>query len=655
MQLILNNPYRITGLLVGATAKEQDRQIRRLKQYIEAEQVPQDDFSFPTLGSLKRTLETIGEAASKLNLDNDRMQAALFWFYNGNSITDEPAFVSLKEADLDQVLEIWTKLTSKGEVSQRNASAFNNLGTLYLSGILEGTNTNEALLEQGISLKLKFLESNFIKDFKALTTDKTYNTTIKELQIQFLNQLFFEIEKNEKINSNQFINILSKLDFAAKVEFLKCFIEKPLEEIEKRIEESKIKRKLNKANSIKIGEELFKQINSPLNLLKSILGISNLKYTSISDKAANEILQCSIEYFNFNKEKSNDDGYIDNTLKLAKIAKNVSIGKLTKDRIEENIFTLEEIKDSILNQVVEFLYFIKNKFEETSKKIKDELSITSPTLLRKYIIESFDWVKINKYLNEILTEKNLINIKASKNNFKKNEFLGLLQWLALTTPEQSSVFKIIQKYIKIPPKLPFKIISSELINDAEMPLYTKFTRKIGLRLNVETLEESSLFLKLKFIDSAKKIYRENQISPDGFTIQKKINLNLNTRLVNLPLWGSDDKCIFKVGKNTIEVYYEDFVIHSFSFYIELAPSDKLKEINDTIYYEDDLIILKTEMDKIKEWQFLRSQSERERQISEQEYKITKLTQKGKNEKLKHINKQKEIIDDLKHKIKNAKY
>jgi hypothetical protein len=38
MKAILNNPYRTVGLLVGATAREQERQIRRLKQFIEAEQ-----------------------------------------------------------------------------------------------------------------------------------------------------------------------------------------------------------------------------------------------------------------------------------------------------------------------------------------------------------------------------------------------------------------------------------------------------------------------------------------------------------------------------------------------------------------------------------------------------------------------------------------
>lgn len=73
MNLIQNNPYRTVGLLVGATAKEQTKQISRLKKYIEAEQEPQDDFSFPILGQLNRTLESVEEAASKLNLDSDKI------------------------------------------------------------------------------------------------------------------------------------------------------------------------------------------------------------------------------------------------------------------------------------------------------------------------------------------------------------------------------------------------------------------------------------------------------------------------------------------------------------------------------------------------------------------------------------------------------
>lgn len=340
MHIIQNNPYRTVGLLVGATAREQERQVKRLKQFIEAEQDPQDDFSFPTLGNFHRTLDKVNEAASKLNLDSDKMSSALFWFYKGNPITDEPAFEAIKEADLDQVINIWTKLTSNGEVSQRNASAYSNLGTLYLSGILEGTNTNEAILEQGISLKLKFLESDFIKDFKALATDVTYKTTKKELQLLFLNQVQSEVEKSGTVTSNKLIDILTKQEFSAKEDFLKGFVQKPIEQIEKKVEEAKTKRKANKANAVNIGKALFDQTSENLKQLKSILGSSNLRFSSISDKVSDEILQCGIDYFSHYKDSSTDPGSA--SMDLFRKAKTLAIGNIAKQRCQENTENLQE-------------------------------------------------------------------------------------------------------------------------------------------------------------------------------------------------------------------------------------------------------------------------------------------------------------------------
>lgn len=339
MQIIRNNPYRTIGLLVGATAKEQDRQIRRLKQFIEAEQEPQDDFSFPTLGQLNRTVDSVTDAASKLNLDSDKINAAIFWFYNG-SHTDEPAFEAIKVGDLDQVLNIWSKLTASADVTQRNASAYNNLSTLYLSGILEGTNSNEAILEQGISLKLKFLESDFIKDFKALATDETFKTTKKDLQLIFLNQVQSEVDKNGGVTSPKFLEILNKQTFSAKDDFLKGFVQKPIEQIEKKIEEAKTKRKANKANAFSIGKALFEQSSESLSQLKSILGVSNLKFSSITDKVSDEILQCGIDYFQHYKETSTDPG--SSSMDLFRKAKTLAIGNIAKQRCQENTENLQE-------------------------------------------------------------------------------------------------------------------------------------------------------------------------------------------------------------------------------------------------------------------------------------------------------------------------
>jgi len=203
MNLIKNNPYRIVGLLVGATAREQTKQISRLKKYIEAEQDPVDDFSFPALGNLHRTIEKVEEAASKLNLDNDKINAALFWFWNGNPITDEAAFEALKSGDIEAANEIWGKLITKTDeegkrfwkpVTGKNYSAFHNFSVLNI--IRANGNLHNAVVAS-----LYFLESDFVQKFVSSVVDETHKTSKKELQLIFLNQLYRPGSQQKIINT----------------------------------------------------------------------------------------------------------------------------------------------------------------------------------------------------------------------------------------------------------------------------------------------------------------------------------------------------------------------------------------------------------------------------------------------------------------------
>jgi hypothetical protein len=344
MQLIKNNPYRIVGLLVGATAREQERQVKRLKQFIDAEQEPQDDFSFPTLGSFLRTTDNVSDAASKLNLNSDKMNAALFWFYKGNSITDEPALDFLKESDAQNATDIWAKLTATGEVSQRNSSAFQNLSTLLLCNAFNGTSINSNLLEQGLSLKLKFLESDFIQEFKALATDATYKANKSELQLQFLNQVQAEIDKNSSIKSSQFLDIINKQSFSAKDDFMKGFVQKPIEQIEKQVDDAKTKRKANPANAVATGRNLYEQTYKNLADIKPILGAANIKFSSISDKVSDEILQCGVDYFTHYRDTDTDPS--SGSMDLLRKAKAISVGNIIKQRCDENIENLQEWIDN---------------------------------------------------------------------------------------------------------------------------------------------------------------------------------------------------------------------------------------------------------------------------------------------------------------------
>ncbi len=326
-------------MLVGSTAREQEKQIRKLKQFIEANIEPQEDFSFQTLGKLVRTVDNISEAASKLNLGSDKVNAAVFWFYNGNH-ADEPAFEAIKTGDFDQVVKIWSKLTTTADVTQRNASAFNNLSTFYLSGGLVGTNSQKEILEKAIILKIKFLESDFIKEFIALATDQTFHTSKKDLQLVFLNNVQTEVDERKRLSPKEFIAIITKQTFLAKEEFLKGYVRKPIEQIEKKVEKAKNEREVDKTNAYKIGKILFESSSESLLELKSILEVSSIEFILISDKISNEILQCGIEYFQYYEETDTDPS--SNTMDLFCKANILASGNIAKQRCQENTENLKK-------------------------------------------------------------------------------------------------------------------------------------------------------------------------------------------------------------------------------------------------------------------------------------------------------------------------
>jgi hypothetical protein len=401
MKLITNNPYRIIGLLVGATIREQDRQVKRLKQYIDAQQEPDDDFSFPSLGPLSRSIENVTEAASKLNLDNDKLNSALFWFYNGNSITDEPAFEALKDSNTQRAVEIWSKLISSDEITQRNSSAFHNLSTLLLCKSLNGSSINESHFEKGVALKLKFFDSDFFVDIKSKSTDETFKTTKKEIQLSFLRTLINEIEQYGGISSNKLIEILSDQSFAAKEEFLSSFIQKPIDEIEKIIDVCKKHRKGNKAEVIVAATNLYNASDPLLKTVKSVVGSSNIKYISISDKVAEEILQCGIQLFNdFKEHNTYDPG--EPAMRLFHKAKLLAIGSIIKQRCLENTDNLQQWIDGKperdrQRKIADDLQFISNKLKQfqnlsdTVSNARDLVDSCKPKLINiKAILGAFD-------------------------------------------------------------------------------------------------------------------------------------------------------------------------------------------------------------------------------------------------------------------------
>jgi hypothetical protein len=486
MQAILNNPYRTLGIPVNATAREKERQVRKLKQYLEAEQkLPQDDYSFPVIGAMNRTLESVAEAASKLNLDSDRMNAALFWFYKGNEITDEAAFEALKDGDTTTAVQIWEKLIiGTGEngkrywktVTKKNASAFHNWF------VLEFLNkTNRSLIAN-----LKFLESDYYTELVRYATDETFKITKKDLQLNFLNTIADEIEKkNINLSLSELINLIKNKNFSARQDFVETLAQKFKANINAQIENARKQRTANKADGAKAGADLYDRTKNDLEQIKSVPETENSIYSNISniaDKLANEILQCGIDYFSHYRDSNTDPGV--KAMDLAKKAQSLAVGNLTKQRCKENIETIQE--------------WIDDKPErEKQKKIKAYVEfiteqLTQSTHDRRLRLIIWD---DSPEMIDILNAKDLVtSCKPKLDNIKT--FLGKYDDLyiklssAVVAKAQGMIVTVVNKMQKNSIVMPYETLN--IIEEAlkVINLLDAFDMNISLRSNYNSNKSS---------------------------------------------------------------------------------------------------------------------------------------------------------------------
>lgn len=586
MQQIKNNPYRVIGLLVGATAPQQVRQINRLRQSIEAEVEPDEDFSFPVISKLQRTTETVNAAASKIHLESGKINASLFWFYKGNEIDDDAAFDILKgeNGDKEEAQKIWTSAIKGKEITKRNVSCLHNLSTLLLSNAFKGNKIFVKILEDAITLKLKFLESDFSVDLVKIATDENNRTNKVELQLIFLKELHSEIEKNEDFSTDRFLTILNNLDFSAKEEFLKGFVQKPIRQIEDEISKTKTKRQADKRDAEIFGKELYENTAASIDQLKNVLDTSDIRYQNIADKLANEILQCGIDFFQEFKDEDFDPS--DESMNLFDLASSIAVGNIVSQRCEENTENLQEWID-------------EKPDRDRQKLIADELTFIGSKLERFQSLS--DTISNAKDLVDTCKPK-LIKIKdalGSSDDFYLN-------------------------------------ISSAVVQNAQNML-------------VQAVNE--------IIESSNNRSFGVSLSSDKASIQTALDITLKMGSFDM---NATLKTHYKKNLEGIKNLAGQLGISTLSpkekIQQEKAQAErKLRDIQNQVFLQSEINTANSEMATIKEWQFLRSQADRDSQIRNQENKIRQIKTRSEQEKASQIKLQQKRISDLQVKLQQTEY
>jgi hypothetical protein len=337
MKLITNNPFRIIGVLANASAREFLRQQNKITTYATVGRHVDSEYDFVFLPKIERhNIETINRALSSIQLATEKVQPALFWFIKVNTF-DETAINYLINGDKEKAVEIWGKVTYGKEVTSKNFSCFNNIGTLKLLG------ASNQEIKEGIEAKIKLIESPSFEDFVHTVADQTYTIDNQKQTEKFVDEILKQFKG--KYSSAETLKLFSNCNGNTQKYLSQKFTEEPLHKIESQIKSCKRKRNENKGNAYEYGLKLYTNTKDDLTLLKSILGTSDLKYKALADQLANEIMQCGIDYFNASQENNSSDNYLESAQKLTKLADSIAVGKMAKDRAKDILATLEDMKD----------------------------------------------------------------------------------------------------------------------------------------------------------------------------------------------------------------------------------------------------------------------------------------------------------------------
>jgi len=374
MKLISHNPYRVAGVLSNVTEKELQRQKSKIKRYSEVGKQITSEYDFSFLENIDRSEQSIESAFSSIEQSQDKVRNALFWFLSINTF-DNTAFDYLKNGDLNKAREIWEKVTIGKTVTHKNYSSFNNISTLNL------LSTRLEDIKEGIEGKIQLIESKSFKDFAHTIADETYTANSQKQIEYFIDDILNQFKTS---NSQLDVNLLfSGLNGTAKKYISKQFTEEPIHNIESEVESTKAKRKSNKSNAFEFGYRLFTNSKDDLSKLKKLLGANDLRYKMLSDSLAEEVMQCGIDYFQEWKETK--DPSVEG-LRLLKYAKSIAAGKQTKDRVNDNIESLEEwAKNAPIKADLEFVTNQLKKFQNADDNISNALTLVEnckPKLVR---------------------------------------------------------------------------------------------------------------------------------------------------------------------------------------------------------------------------------------------------------------------------------
>ena len=354
MKLILENPFRVLGLPVTATNKQLSKRISELDMFLELGKPVRYDTDFEWLSDLQRNQESIQDAARKIEQPDKKFFHALFWFWDTAS-ADKLALDVLKNGDQNKAVSLWTQVIKGKNLSASNFSSYKNMGTLYLAFAAKGEGFSAEYLKASMVYTKHVLTSGMLEEFAAKVSSIQFRMDQEKLMRSFVDEVYSfasrYIDKPEGLTVQELLEAFRPFPEGITRYLKSKFTASPLSNVEKLVEDTARDRERNPESGLELAKRLNNNAKIPLATLIRILSRDDIEVQLIHDKVALEILDCAIVCSNDDSVDNLNESFVDQVISLVKTAKTIALGLRAKQRIEDSLQQLQEMKSDLPNQI----------------------------------------------------------------------------------------------------------------------------------------------------------------------------------------------------------------------------------------------------------------------------------------------------------------
>ena len=397
LDLVANNPFRTLGVLSNAPAKEISANATKIKRFSAAGKAVSYpyDFNF-ALPDVVRTPETVDQAMSMINLPQDKIKHALFWPL-ASSDHEKEALDRLSRNDFVGYFK------TVAENDEKDNEANLDIIDSFKYAIDGKTHHGRFITSLLKAIKQEGAAENLIDQ----VCGNVLSYSSKELSDTFIDALY------EECDPNQLYLLLSDSVYGKEeAEHLKDLIlGKYISVINNEISIARSVDRNDAQANYNAANRLIEKTKEPLKSVREFLPENDSQYELLADSLAKQILQSGINYYNSSKTTDVASA----AYKIQSYALSIAVGKLAKERCEQNTRILKDILESTPpTACIEIDREINTILE--SKKIntvEDAVAILeslAPYIVKlKTIRDNASWSKeenehFNGYLKNISTE-----------------------------------------------------------------------------------------------------------------------------------------------------------------------------------------------------------------------------------------------------------